>query len=63
MVCTLNVKYKRKTKMNEPETETEIETTDTAEQAVTHAHVIVPILGGFMIFLMAFIAVLFGAPG
>lgn len=36
--------------------------TDAAEQALTHAHVIVPIVGAVLIFIMAFIAMLFGAP-
>lgn len=38
------------------------ETVDPVEDVVKHVHVVMPILGALMIFVMAFIAILFGAP-
>lgn len=38
------------------------EPVDLVEQTVAHAHVVIPIVGAVLIFLMAFIAILFGAP-
>lgn len=35
---------------------------DLVEQTVEHAHVVIPLVGAVLIFLMAFVAILFGAP-
>lgn len=38
------------------------ESVDMVEQTVKHAHVVIPVVGAVLIFVMAFIAILLGAP-